>query len=1175
MKWTDDIIINEAQKFDNVSEWMKNSPLSCGAARRRGKDFYEKCTSHMTYQIRKPWSDDEIIEDAKKYEQVSHWKSKSSSYGAAQLRGTDFVKKCTKHMSGIKRWTDEDIIEDAKKYETKIKWIKNSASAYKTAIDRNLLNKCTAHMVSGRIKWPKDEILKEAKKYNFKSDWAKNGSGSYDAARKFGEDFFNKCVEHMSKPIIKLKWTKEKLIEEAKKYKNIKQWQKDGFGYSSAKAFGEDFFNECTKHMAIKRLKWSKEEILNESKKYNFKNDWIKNSGGSYKAAQKFGEAFFNECTKHMDDALITWSDESVLEEAKKYKTRSEWNYNSQSSYNYAQRNGIFLKCIEHMEFFYWDKVMIINFLKQFRMELENLETSSLLIFLANNKLYDKINLEKILKTKAGTEERKKAVEEQKEFFANKEDNEDLESIDNENITEKEIDDVEISVDTDKDDVTINDPVEKLLLLDSNYITMCKDEEIVKFLLATELQAYWRNYLDGNADVSLLISRTGGRNFELVKKMFLDEYYEMQNFKMDDDYCFQHEPYPMQKLIPIRLKKEKYYGNWSGTGAGKTLSAIVASRYINAKTTLVICNNSNAEEWADNIPKYYNNCNVFLKERHIELKDNNYIIFNYESFQNENSEALVNKLLTYDIDFIIIDEIQKVKQRYREASNRKINVNNLIIEAKNKGAYLLAMTATPVINNFTEAKYLIDMITGENHAELKTHLNVPNGLEIHKHIARIGLRHKPNYGIKTKVNFIKMNGEFILEDIKNAMYKNSAEYEKVVLDYKLKLSKDKIKKHTVIYTEYTTDIVDRIARYVSELGFSVGLYTGEDKRGLKPFKSSELDVLIASSAINTGVDGLQDVCNNTIMITIPWTEADKEQYFGRFNRPRKDKNTKPVDIWIPQIIWYDNEGLERSFDIRKWKVIQFKKSMSLLAVDGIAPEYALKQFTEDALLKKATEELDKIIDRIKNEEKEIIERTLLESTLDKDNLDFERIKNEFSELNSKWSTSNSKTTHNRLMNNPDEWYRYHGLYREARKKWAEIPYIEISKKIKARPDWQVADLGCGENLLKKEIDNLVYSFDHIAIDRSVIQADISNVPMEANAVDVVVLSLAMMGKNSKEYLKEAYRILKPYGNIFISEPYKKWENKESVLINILTEVGFKCFPIVNTGKFIYIDGIKP
>src|SRR5215210_2434218 len=56
--------------------------------------------------------------------------------------------------------------------------------------------------------------------------------------------------------------------------------------------------------------------------------------------------------------------------------------------------------------------------------------------------------------------------------------------------------------------------------------------------------------------------------------------------------------------------------------------------------------------------------------------------------------------------------------------------------------------------------------------------------------------------------------------------------------------------------------IDRLLRdALVEDGWKVGFYTGEDKSGLDGFLEGDVDVLIGSSAIGTGVDGLQRVCN--------------------------------------------------------------------------------------------------------------------------------------------------------------------------------------------------------------------------------------------------------------------------------------------------------------------------
>jgi len=90
----------------------------------------------------------------------------------------------------------------------------------------------------------------------------------------------------------------------------------------------------------------------------------------------------------------------------------------------------------------------------------------------------------------------------------------------------------------------------------------------------------------------------------------------------------------------------------------------------------------------------------------------------------------------------------------------------------------------------------------------------------------------------------------------------------------------------------------------------------------------------------------------------------------------------------------------------------------------------------------------------------------------------------------------------------------------------EIPYEYIATKIKDVRD-VVADFGCGENLFKDCIpNNQVYSFDHVAIDDTVIACDMKETGLDSESIDVTVFSLALWGTNSDDYIKESYRILR-------------------------------------------------
>jgi ribosomal RNA-processing protein 8 len=117
-------------------------------------------------------------------------------------------------------------------------------------------------------------------------------------------------------------------------------------------------------------------------------------------------------------------------------------------------------------------------------------------------------------------------------------------------------------------------------------------------------------------------------------------------------------------------------------------------------------------------------------------------------------------------------------------------------------------------------------------------------------------------------------------------------------------------------------------------------------------------------------------------------------------------------------------------------------------------------------------------------------------------------------------------------------------------------------------------MGCGENLLSKEVTNKVHAFDYVAIDKGVTACDMSSIPLQDNEIDAIVFCLSLMGSNYLDYIIEAFRVVKPYGNIFICEPKKKVEKRIEVLKKEIESTGFKIVEVTTSSQFIYIHGIK-
>jgi SAM-dependent methyltransferase len=187
--------------------------------------------------------------------------------------------------------------------------------------------------------------------------------------------------------------------------------------------------------------------------------------------------------------------------------------------------------------------------------------------------------------------------------------------------------------------------------------------------------------------------------------------------------------------------------------------------------------------------------------------------------------------------------------------------------------------------------------------------------------------------------------------------------------------------------------------------------------------------------------------------------------------------------------------------------------------------------------------------------------------------------NKFRDFNRDWSTKYSRNLHEELKKDPSKWHEYHELYREKRKSWEEMPYEYIASFILKRPDWVVGDFGCGDNLMRKYLKNgSIFSFDHVAIDESVIECDMAKVPLENDFLDVAVYSLSLMGRNFQDYLEEAKRVLKPYGKIFIAEPINSQKWGEDIFQGIKKELENKGFGSIvklkANEKFIYVQAEK-
>lgn len=230
---------------------------------------------------------------------------------------------------------------------------------------------------------------------------------------------------------------------------------------------------------------------------------------------------------------------------------------------------------------------------------------------------------------------------------------------------------------------------------------------------------------------------------------------------------------------------------------------------------------------------------------------------------------------------------------------------------------------------------------------------------------------------------------------------------------------------------------------------------------MEAFKHGSLDVLIGSSAIGTGVDGLQHCCNQLIINVLPWTNAEYEQLIGRIWR--QGQSAERVHVIVPTT-FADINGERWSYCDSKLNRIQYKKSIADAAVDGAVPEGNLRSPAQ------AQNDIMTWLERLSSGEETTITRRRIVVPLCDNEVDVRRRYakyGDFSKMNNRWNQTSSAKLNARLSENPEEWEQYHTFYREARSNWPVIPFQEMIRWCKRREGYSIGILDVVRHYLQR------------------------------------------------------------------------------------------------------------
>ncbi len=269
------------------------------------------------------------------------------------------------------------------------------------------------------------------------------------------------------------------------------------------------------------------------------------------------------------------------------------------------------------------------------------------------------------------------------------------------------------------------DTLDSLSATTNILINNSSDQEAIDFLVAKAKAKLWKRcFLDEESALAEAKQHKGNIYSEKVRDSFIDEYTRCLQLPLPEGYSFRddrgvfRQPKLMQRLIAYRVFKDERVLNLSGTGTGKTLSAVLASRVIGAQLTVIACPNSTVQGWVKTIKNAFPQSEVVPKPTRwlVTWSKNNlprYLVVNHQMFQNMYEGAIKRFINNNPIDFVVVDELHQVKQRdeHSETQRRRL-INGLITDVPEDRPKprVLGMSATPIINNLQEGKSLIEFL---------------------------------------------------------------------------------------------------------------------------------------------------------------------------------------------------------------------------------------------------------------------------------------------------------------------------------------------------------------------------------------------------------------------------------------------------------------------------------
>ena len=444
-----------------------------------------------------------------------------------------------------------------------------------------------------------------------------------------------------------------------------------------------------------------------------------------------------------------------------------------------------------------------------------------------------------------------------------------------------------------------------------------------------------------------------------------------------------------QRRFMVLMENHKRFFNFSDPGAGKTIAASLAVINSGAKTVLVVCPKRIVHQWEDEFTFGYTDVEVVcglptVGKIYKELPDGSTRVFvaHYDLFQGD-PKKVAGKLanLATTVDAIVFDEIHSAKKTGRnedDGSKRHRALIKFIDLAGNHNADLMVigMTATPVVNRLEEAGSIVRLIEGPNSIAFPSKPTVRNCTNAYRRLAAMSVRMHPEYPVTLTREYIttdvtddavhiqsRLNALRALSPNDN---QNASMMERALLPAKLpSLVKSCLEADTssLVFVQYTTGMVNQIREACEDAGLTVGVFIGtgmtdaERKKSFEDHLAGKTKVLICSSSMATGVDGLQSVSANLVVASMTWAAAHDDQLVGRLHRHGQTRNVTVT--YLLTEIPLENGGRWSWCKDRRLSRVENKRTLADAVSKGVIPQGMFE--AQEAAITKFADSLDEIV----------------------------------------------------------------------------------------------------------------------------------------------------------------------------------------------------------------------